>query len=1230
MNRVRFDPSGEAGIFLDNIESAMAEGAKSLLLIASENNGFTREQFDSRLNLLPLPIFGGIFPGILFGRKHYEKGSLVVPYPFEASVANIAGYSRADGSELVSPHADRLSAYPTVLIFVDGSTGQIGSFLDGVYDLLGTETKYIGGGAGFSDHAPRPCIFSNLGLMENHAQLVGMPRACEIGISGGWQKLAGPFIVTECDGRTVRSLDYKPAAETYLEIAENASRREESDFHDFFCGIIDAEGKTGKREFSDLARNYPIGIEKAETFICEPVAREGKFLVCNEAIPELTPLCILKATPESLIGASRNAAKKLAAKMPDDTEFHPIVFSCIVRSAYLNEKFAEEVDEIADSFDQGIIGALTFGQIANGSDGCLSLFNRSVVLGIPVTDSESRFKKAVNRISMQHALAMLVNPCGDLAKLLRQFLPQAARLVNCRSVHAWLKDEGGEMTHRYSYPAREYDRIADHPRLLDRIARPLEQMEIVSENAAIFHLFPIGQTGVLVMRRNSPLPEEFALALQPAIARLGEACLLAMNHARCERARDLALQDASRLAAEIGDARKDGANLAESERRFNFFLESIPLFVFWKDVDLKFQGCNGHFARLSGFPDPCEIRGKTGDLPFSESEEDRLVMQSHSPLIGMEKRLKNQVFSMSKFPMHDDEGKIEGVLTIFEDIGEKKEMEEALRICNSIFDNAEEGILVLDDLNRIVRANGAFFRMTGYGHEELQGMDLANFLELREDGERMQHSIESTGSWGGKIRGKRRNGEPFSSPLNICAVKNGVHRIALLGRADAIEKEDHHDHIAHFDPLTRLPNRCLLAEDLRKAILHADRSGSIFALAFLDLDDFKPVNDLHGHETGDKLLIEVAKRLKAALRGEDTIARLGGDEFVLLLTGIKDMSDVEITLSRVLSDLSSPYQVDAYVLKITASIGVTVYPFDHVDADMLLRHADQAMYLAKQSGRSRFQWFDSKLDMALRTRQERFSKLRLALEKSELGLHYQPKINLKTGAVIGLEALLRWQHPEDGLIGPMAFLPLAEQTTLILDIGKWILEEALRQMAQWISEGIDLPVSVNISAAHLKHPDFVGTLEEILARHPEVPPSKLELEILETTAIDDLDLVRDTMTACQKFGVSFSLDDFGTGYSSLAYLKQLPVETVKVDKRFVHDMKENTDDLSIIEGVISLARIFSKMVIAEGVETAEHGMLLVRLGCDFGQGYGIARPMPPHEVPNWLAQFNTPSVANGY
>ncbi|MDO8315149.1 MAG: EAL domain-containing protein [Rugosibacter sp.] len=426
---------------------------------------------------------------------------------------------------------------------------------------------------------------------------------------------------------------------------------------------------------------------------------------------------------------------------------------------------------------------------------------------------------------------------------------------------------------------------------------------------------------------------------------------------------------------------------------------------------------------------------------------------------------------------------------------------------------------------------------------------------------------------------------------------------------------------AGHDVLTGLPNRALLADRFQRALANAHRQKNLLGVCLMDLDQFKPVNDLYGHNMGDRLLIEVTTRINQAVRGEDTVARLGGDEFVILLGSLADSQQLELVLRRILETVSAPYVIEEHTISISASIGVALYPLDEADADTLLRHADQAMYLAKQAGRNRFHWFDVANDRQAQTSQQALARVREALQNDELCLHYQPKVNMRTGDIVGMEALLRWQHPQQGLVPPMDFLPLVEQHDLIIEIGEWVIEQALQQNVIWSAAGKYWPISVNIAARHFQLPDFLDRLKAILSRHPESPPQQLELEILESVALGDIQHVQQLIYSCQALGIKFSLDDFGTGYSSLSYLKRLPANTLKIDQSFVRDMLDDTDDLAMIEAVINLASAFNRALIAEGVETAEHGVMLMRLGCDIGQGYGIARPMPTAQVLDWAAQF---------
>ena len=436
------------------------------------------------------------------------------------------------------------------------------------------------------------------------------------------------------------------------------------------------------------------------------------------------------------------------------------------------------------------------------------------------------------------------------------------------------------------------------------------------------------------------------------------------------------------------------------------------------------------------------------------------------------------------------------------------------------------------------------------------------------------------------------------------------------------QAEAHVEKLAYFDSLTSLPNRVLLADRLQQAMVQVQRRHLQLAVTYLDLDGFKAINDHHGHQTGDQVLITLAKRMKEALREGDTLARLGGDEFVAVLIDLEDTQASTPLLDRLLTAAALPVQVGELNLQVSASLGITFYPQAHgIDADQLLRQADQAMYQAKVAGKNRYEFFDAERDSNIRGHHESLERIRLALAQSELVLHYQPKVNMHTGQVIGAEALIRWQHPDKGLLAPATFLPVIEDHPLAVEVGEWVIDTALTQIEMWRATGLDLAVSVNIGARQLQQGDFVQRLQAILAKHPKINPPSLELEVLETSALSDIEQVSQVIEECAQIGVKFALDDFGTGYSSLTYLKRLRVATLKIDQSFVRDMLDDPDDLAILEGVIGLASAFKREVIAEGVETIEHGTALLHLGCELAQGYGIARPMSAELLPIWVASW---------
>lgn len=429
--------------------------------------------------------------------------------------------------------------------------------------------------------------------------------------------------------------------------------------------------------------------------------------------------------------------------------------------------------------------------------------------------------------------------------------------------------------------------------------------------------------------------------------------------------------------------------------------------------------------------------------------------------------------------------------------------------------------------------------------------------------------------------------------------------------------------IAHFDALTALPNRLLLAYRLQQALAQSQRRAQPLAVAYLDLDGFKAINDTHGHDIGDELLVRVSQRMKMALREGDTLARIGGDEFIAVLVDLDQAQDCKPILERLLEAASTPVSVGNLLLRVSASVGVTLYPGDGQDADELIRHADHAMYQAKHSGKNRYHMFDAEHDAAVKLQHETIARISRGLEQNEFLLLYQPKINMRTGELLGVEALIRWQHPEHGLVPPYHFLPIIDGQATDIVLGEWVIRSVMKQMQQWRKEGLDISVSVNISAYHLQQDRFVSRLTSLLAEHPDVDPSRLELEILESGAFDDMNHVSSVMRSCQNLGMSSSLDDFGTGYSSLSYLKRLPVRYLKIDQGFVKNMLNDPESLAIIDGIIGLARAFRRDVIAEGVESVEHGEILLQLGCELAQGYGIAMPMPAAQLTTWIQNWQS-------
>jgi diguanylate cyclase (GGDEF)-like protein/PAS domain S-box-containing protein len=575
----------------------------------------------------------------------------------------------------------------------------------------------------------------------------------------------------------------------------------------------------------------------------------------------------------------------------------------------------------------------------------------------------------------------------------------------------------------------------------------------------------------------------------------------------------------------------------------------------------------------------------------------------------------------------------DAVLTSFTPINQIKLMEQRLELWAKVFEASTEAILILDDECRLVTGNASFYRATGYRADNVVGLS-PNFVIVGALGDGTFASLvkfvgQSSSTWHGEAEIRRRNGGDYPAWLMISAVRdkrgNVSHFICtLIDITDRKKSEARIQFLAEHDVLTELPNRALFAKRLGQALTGL-QSRQRVAVLFIDLDRFKNINDSVGHHVGDGLLRSVSRRLLDAVRVDDTVSRLGGDEFNVILNNVTDATEVaRIVEERLLPRLREPHPINGFTLQVSCSIGVALYPDDGRDIDTLMQNADAAMYQAKAAGRNLVKFFSAEMAERARLRLALEACLRTAVERGELSLAFQPCLDARTGALAGAEGLLRWNSPELGAIMPGQFIPIAEETRLIIPIGAWVIEEACRQMAQWRDEDqLELKVSINLSAVQLRDRDLVKTLRTSLAAH-RIAPGMLELEITETVLMDNAESYREEIDALRKLGVKLSLDDFGTGYSSLSYLNRFPLDRLKIDRAFVHDMLDAPTDLAIIKAIIKLGHELGLRVVAEGVETAHEAQVLRGIGCDELQGFLFSKPLSPAQLAQW-ALVQTPA-----
>jgi diguanylate cyclase (GGDEF)-like protein/PAS domain S-box-containing protein len=674
-----------------------------------------------------------------------------------------------------------------------------------------------------------------------------------------------------------------------------------------------------------------------------------------------------------------------------------------------------------------------------------------------------------------------------------------------------------------------------------------------------------------------------------------------------------------------------------SEERYRLLLTHTPVGIIHYDTRLVITYCNERFA---------EIVHNSSDHLIGL---DMKTLKDHTVLPALGKAIAGEIgyyegpyFStyshadlwveMTCAPSRDGKGNIIGGIAIVHDISSRKQADAELRIAATAFES-QEGMQITDAHSAILRVNNAFTDITGYTVADVIGKNprlLSSGKHTAAFFSTMWESINSSGTWEGEIQDRRKNGEIFPAYLNITAVKDSsgavTNYVATLTditlKSEAAEKIKH---LAFYDSLTGLPNRRLLIDRMHQAFSSSARSGREGALLFIDLDNFKDINDTLGHDMGDLLLQQAAQRLVSCIREGDTVARMGGDEFVVMLEelsteAIESATQTKIVGEKIFATLNQPYRLASHEYHCTASIGATLFSDHHQSGEELLKRADIALYQAKKAGRNTMRFFNPKMQDIINARTELESELRKALEKRQFQLYYQIQVD-NAHHSLGAEALIRWLHPERGLVPPLQFIPLAEDTGLILPIGQWVLETACAQIKLWEQDALtrDLVLAVNVSAKQFRQDNFVAQVKVAVQRHA-INPNMLKLELTESMLLDNIEDTIATMNELKEIGIQFSLDDFGTGYSSLQYLKQLPLDQLKVDQSFVRDIATDSSDNAIVRTIIAMAHSLDIDVIAEGVEVEEQRQLLLESGCTHFQGYLFSQPVPIGKFEELLKQ----------
>ncbi len=671
-------------------------------------------------------------------------------------------------------------------------------------------------------------------------------------------------------------------------------------------------------------------------------------------------------------------------------------------------------------------------------------------------------------------------------------------------------------------------------------------------------------------------------------------------------------------------------------RKLSRAMEQSPASIVITDTEGNIEYVNPKFEEISGYSAEEAIGQNPRILRSGDktTEDYRELWETISA--GMEwrghfhnKRKDGSVYweSASISAIYGDDGEIINYLAVKEDITERKNAEDQLRMNATVFDTVSEGILVADANNRIKSVNPAFTRITGYDSEEVVGRNPSMLSSGRHDASFYRHmwwQLESRGFWSGEIWNRRKDGSVYPEWMSIVVLKDSEGEVTeyVAVFSDITQRKQDEEqirHQAHYDALTGLPNRSLFFDRLTQAVIAARREGAMMALLFLDLDRFKAINDTRGHVVGDEVLQQVADRLLNCVREADTVSRFGGDEFVVMLQDLVEVNDAAMVAEKIVSAMEAPFYSGDRELFVGASVGITIYPTDTESPETMLRNADMAMYRAKESGRNCYQFFTLGMQQQVKLRVELEQDLRQALQQDQLELHYQPIVDARLGRVTSVEALLRWHHPRRGVILPDDFIPVAEETGLIMSIGSWVLRRACMQAREWQDAGLDIGVSVNVSSRQLGK-EFSPWVVAAVLKDVGVPGNRLTLEITESLLMDRGKEAVALLDGFRKLGVSISVDDFGTGYSSLGYLKQFPVDILKIDRSFVSDLPDDKDDTSLVEAILAIGKSMGLKIVAEGVETREQYEFMRSAECDYIQGDYFAQTMTASQLMQWLSE----------